>query len=337
VSEESSRRLSLRGPRSEHGGGPGRRREGQTFEGGSLLARYASLVKLPHTLFALPFAGLGVVFASYRQPLTWWLVIWIVVAFTAARFAAMAFNRIVDRDHDARNPRTAGRELPAGRLTLPQAISSLIFATLLFFIAVLQLNPLVARLAPLALAWIFFYSFTKRFTAWSHHVLGFALAMAPVGAYLAVAGEWSTPWWALLVLAAGVTFWVAGFDVIYAIQDIEFDRTQGLHSIPARVGAPAALERARLFHIIAVALFFSIWSFRLFPVGGYYAAGVLVMGALLIYEHRVARSMRAETADQGRIDRAFFYANVGVSLTLFGLAVVDRIMYARWLTDTWRS
>jgi 4-hydroxybenzoate polyprenyltransferase len=325
----SGRRISLRDARERHARqrqvAQHRLAEGQTYAGGSLLARLASFVKLPHTLFALPFAGLGAIFASYRYPLTWWLAVWIVVAFTAARFAAMGFNRVVDRKLDALNPRTAERELPAGRLSLPQAISSVIFASLLFVIATLQLNELVAALAPVALAWIFFYSFTKRFTAWSHHVLGAALAMAPVGAYLALAGEWSTPWWALLVLAAGVMFWVAGFDIIYAVQDIDFDRAHGLHSMPAKHGAVGGLERARLFHVIAVACFFAVWGLRLFPVGGYYLAGVLVMTALLAYEHRVARGLRAGTADVRRVDRAFFHANVGVAVTLFVLALVDRL------------
>jgi 4-hydroxybenzoate polyprenyltransferase len=328
VRNHSSPRISFReGRERREAQRTGRsRREGQTYSSGSLLARYASFVKLPHTLFALPFAGLGVVFASYFHTVTWWLAVWIVVAFTAARFAAMGFNRIVDRRYDALNPRTAQRELPAGRLTLPQAVSAVIFASLLFIIAAMQLNPLVAMLAPIALAWVFFYSFTKRFTAWSHHVLGFALAMAPVGAYLAVAGEWATPWYGLLVLAGGVTLWVAGFDIIYAVQDTEFDREQGLHSMPARLGGAGALERARLFHVLAVALFFSIWGFQLFPVGPFYGAGVGVMALLLVYEHRVARSLRGGTVDMMRVDRAFFYANVAVSITLFTLALVDRLL-----------
>jgi 4-hydroxybenzoate polyprenyltransferase len=331
MTEQEPPRISFRGNRdrgrdSERVGlRGGRGREGQTYAGGSLLARYASFVKLPHTLFALPFAGLGAIFASYDYPVTLRTGVWIVVAFTAARFAAMGFNRIADRDHDALNPRTAGRELPAGRLTLPQAISSVIFAAMLFLIAAMQLNPLVAMLAPVALGWIFLYSYTKRFTSLAHHVLGFALAMAPVGAYLAVAGEWSRPWWALLVLAGAVTFWVAGFDVIYAVQDTDFDREQGLHSIPAKVGPAAAIERARWFHLVAVGLFFSIWWLGLFPVGRFYVIGVFVMTALLLYEHRIARGLRSGTADLARVDRAFFYANVGVSLSLFALTLADRL------------
>jgi 4-hydroxybenzoate polyprenyltransferase len=331
MTEQEPPRISFRGSRDRApertvGLRGGRGREGQTYEGGSLLARYASFVKLPHTLFALPFAGLGAVFASYFHPVTLGTGIWIVVAFTAARFAAMGFNRIVDRRYDALNPRTAERELPAGRLSLPQAVSSVIFASLLFVIAALQLNPLVAMLAPVALGWVFFYSFTKRFTSWSHHVLGFALAIAPVGAYLAVAGAWSQPWWALLVLAGAVTFWVAGFDVIYSVQDADFDREQGLHSIPARVGPAAAIDRARWFHILAVALFFSIWWLQLFPVGRYYMFGVFAMTALLLYEHRVARGLRSGVAELRKVDRAFFYANVGVSLALFTAALADRLL-----------
>lgn len=331
MSEQAPPRVSFRGraDRAADGSGPrigGRSREGQTYRGASLLSRYASFVKLPHTLFALPFAGLGAVFASYYYPVTLGTGIWIAVAFTAARFAAMGFNRIVDRRFDALNPRTAERELPAGRLTLPQAIASVVFASLLFVIAALQLNDLVALLAPAALGWVFFYSFTKRFTSWAHHVLGFALAIAPVGAYLAVAGVWSQPWWVLLVLAGAVTFWVAGFDVIYAVQDVEFDRAHGLHSVPAKVGPAIAIDRARWFHLVAVALFFSIWYLQLFPVGRYYMIGVFLMTALLLYEHRVARGLRAGTAELGKVDRAFFYANIGVSLTLFTAALVDRLV-----------
>jgi 4-hydroxybenzoate polyprenyltransferase len=328
VEEEIPPRLSLREARAGRGplrGSSGSRREGQTYDGGAGLALYASFVKLPHTLFALPFAGVGAVLASYDYRIGWWEVGWIVVAFTAARFAAMGFNRIVDRSYDALNPRTAQRELPSGRITLPRAIASVVFASLLLVIAAMQLNELVAWLAPVALAWVFFYSFTKRFTSWSHVVLGLALGIAPVGAYLAVAGEWSQPWHALPVLAGAVMFWVAGFDVIYAVQDVEFDREQGLHSIPARHGVAGGLERARLFHVLAVALFFAIWSLDLFPVGPFYLAAVGALGLLLVYEHFVARRIRAGTADLRTIDRAFFHVNVAASLTFFALTLVDRL------------
>jgi 4-hydroxybenzoate polyprenyltransferase len=301
------------------------RREGQTYGGASSLSLYASFVKLPHTLFALPFAGVGAVLATYEHRIGWWQAAWIVVAFTAARFAAMGFNRIVDRRFDALNPRTAQRELPSGRLGLPQAVASVVFTSLLFIIAAMQLNELVAWLAPVALGWVFFYSFTKRFTSWSHHVLGLALAIAPVGAYLAVAGAWAQPWYALLVLAGAVMLWVAGFDVIYAVQDLEFDRAHGLHSIPARHGAAAALGRARVFHVLAVALFLAVWWLQLFPVGRYYLAAVAALALLLVWEHRVARRLRDGRADLATVDRAFFHANIGASMTFFGLTLVDRL------------
>ncbi|HEX6134931.1 MAG TPA: UbiA-like polyprenyltransferase [Longimicrobiales bacterium] len=303
-------------------------REGQTFRGRSLAARYASFVKLPHTLFALPFAGVGAVLASWRYPanLTAWTAVWILVAFTAARFAAMGFNRIVDRRIDALNPRTARRELPAGTLTMPQASAAVTVAGVVFIAAAWLLNPLCGMLAPLALAWVFFYSYTKRFTAWAHHVLGLALGIAPAGAFLAVSGTWPEPWYALPVLSAAVMFWVAGFDVIYAVQDLEFDRSHALHSIPARVGAPRALRLARVFHGIAFLLFGAIAVFDLLPTGVFYAAGVLVMAGLLVYEHRLIDAMDPARLDLPRIDRAFFHANVAVSTSFLGFVLLDRLL-----------
>lgn len=303
-------------------------REGQTFAGDSLLARYASFVKLPHTLFALPFAGVGAVLATYRHPeaLTWTTALWIVVAFTAARFAAMGFNRIVDRRHDALNPRTRGRELPTGRLSLAQAWAAVLVAAAVFIAAAWQLNPLCGLLAPVALAWVFFYSFTKRFTAWSHHVLGMALGIAPVGAYLALTGEWGTPWYALVGLAAGVMCWVAGFDIIYSVQDVDFDREHGLSSLPATRGVRRSLVWARLFHGAAVALFFLPWLLDWFPVGWPYLTGVVIMAGILHYEYTLVRGRDADDLDLGRINRAFFRANVGVSTMFFAFTLLDRIV-----------
>jgi 4-hydroxybenzoate polyprenyltransferase len=303
-------------------------REGQTFDGGSIAARYASFVKLPHTFFALPFAGLGAVLASYAYAdrIDVAAVGWILLAFTAARFAAMGFNRIVDRHHDSLNPRTAARELPAGRLTVPQATTAVAIASVLFVLAAWALNPLCGVLAPVALAWIFFYSYTKRFTAWAHHVLGVALGIAPAGAYLAIAGVWPEPWYALPVLAGAVMFWVAGFDVIYSVQDVEFDRAHGLHSMPVRYGATGALRLARVFHAVSFALFAAIGVLGIFPVGALYLAGVLVMAGLLLYEHRVIGAADPARLDLPRIDRAFFHANVAVSMSLFGFTLLDRLL-----------
>ncbi|MGH7502076.1 MAG: 4-hydroxybenzoate octaprenyltransferase [Longimicrobiales bacterium] len=308
--------------------------EGQTFGGGSLLSRYASFVKLPHTLFALPFAGVGVVLASYAHPdrVTWRAALWIVIAFTAARFAAMGFNRIADRRLDAENPRTRMRELPSGRLTVHQAWLSVLLASALFIFAAAQLNPLCARLAPLALGWVFFYSYTKRLTTWAHHVLGLSLGIAPVGAYVGISGVWPEPWFSLPVVAAAVMFWVAGFDVIYSLQDIDFDRRRGLHSVAARYGPGTALGLARVFHAVAVLLFLAVRVLGLFPVGLLYTVGVILMALLLVYENHVARSAVGDTMDLRRIDRAFFRVNIAVSMLLFTLTLLDRVVAEMALT-----
>lgn len=301
-------------------------REGQTFVGDSLLARYASFVKLPHTLFALPFAGVGAILATRERPdaLTFATVFWIVLAFTAARFAAMGFNRIVDRRWDALNPRTRMRELPAGRLGVGQATAAVAVASALFIVAAWQLNPLCGWLSPLALAWVFFYSYTKRFTAWAHLVLGFGLGIAPSGAYLAVTGAWSEPWWALVALTSAVMLWAGGFDIIYSVQDESFDREHGLHSIPALLGTRRALGTARLLHFLATVLFFVIWWRQAFAVGWFYLAGVGVMAVLLHFAHASLRGDPSQL-DFKRIDRAFFHTNVGVSTSFFVLTLLDRI------------
>ena len=228
-------------------------REGQTFaHRGSRWLVYANFVKLPHTLFALPFALVGVVLASYHAPVTWPMLGWIVLAFTCARFAAMGFNRIVDREIDARNPRTRQREIPSGALRVAEAMAAVTVASLLFVYAAWRLNPLCAMLSPIALAWVFFYSYTKRFTRWCHLVLGVGMSIAPVGGYLAVAGAWSTPWWMLIALALAVATWGGGFDMLYALQDVEFDRSQRLHSLPAMLGGRNALLVSRVLHVATV-------------------------------------------------------------------------------------
>ena len=305
-------------------------REGQTFGGASLASRYASFVKLPHTLFALPFAGVGAILASYTAAdrITVSMIGWILIAFTSARFAAMGFNRIADREHDARNPRTQMRELPAGKLTLAQAWAAVLVASALFVFASFQLNPLCGWLSPVALAWIFIYSYTKRFTSYAHFVLGLSLGIAPVGAYLAITGEWSQPAAALLVIAGAVMCWVAGFDVIYALQDLDFDRTHGLHSIPARLGPDGSLIAARVLHVAAVALFASLLVFELFPVGWIFGVGVLIMIGLLLYEHRLIGGLQFDQLDLKTIDRAFFKVNVLVSTSFFICTLLDRLLLA---------
>lgn len=294
-------------------------REGQTFGGASRLIAYVNLVKLPHTIFALPFALVGVVLASYRRPLGVSDLGWVVLAFTAARFAAMAFNRIVDREIDRRNPRTAMRELPRGTLSVVEAWSSVVVASGLFVYAAAQLNELCLALSPVALAWIFFYSYTKRFTRWSHLVLGWSLAIAPVGGYLAVTGSWSRPVWLLLALAVGVAAWVAGFDIFYSLQDVEFDREQRLNSVPAALGVERAIRVARLMHGVSIAALSAVGL--AVSAGGWYWAGIAIAGALLVYEHSLV-----DPADLSKLDAAFFTMNGMISITFFFFVLMDRLM-----------
>ncbi len=297
----------------------GAAREGQTFAGESRLARWASFVKLPHTVFALPFALVGVVLASRVAPISAGLVGWVVLAFTAARWVAMAVNRIVDREYDARNPRTAQREIPRGAIGVREAWVTVMIAAALFVLAAAMLNPLCLRLAPVALAWVCFYSFTKRFTRYAHLVLGLGLAIAPVGGYLAVTGAWSDPWWLLIALTVAVMSWSGGFDILYALPDIDFDRSQGLHSIPAALGVPRAIAVARLLHLVTVsALAVTVWT-----VGGGVAAwvGVAVAAALLAYEHSLVAP-----DDLSRLDAAFFTMNGVISMAFFACMLIDRLL-----------
>jgi 4-hydroxybenzoate polyprenyltransferase len=294
-------------------------REGQTFAGRGRLVHYANFVKLPHTLFALPFALVGVVLASATRAVSWAQVAWVAVAFTAARFAAMGFNRVVDRDLDALNPRTAKREIPLGLIGAAEAAAAVGIASVLFLLAAYMLNPLCLYLAPLALAWVFFYSYTKRFTHLAHVVLGLGLGIAPVGGYLAVTGAWSEPWWVLVALAGGVMSWVAGFDVLYALPDIAFDREHHLHSIPALVGEARAIDIARLLHAAAV-VFLAAVGFGV-GAGWIYFAGVIAVAALLLYEHRLVRP-----GDLSKLDAAFFTMNGVISLTFFGFVLAERLV-----------
>jgi 4-hydroxybenzoate polyprenyltransferase len=293
-------------------------REGQTFEGESLFARYASFVKLPHTLFALPFALLGVLAASLRAPVTARTVLLVVLAFSSARWVAMGFNRIADRAYDARNPRTRNRELPRGALTLQQAWISVVVAAAVFLLSAALLNPLCFALSPLALAWVIAYSFAKRFTWWPHLWLGLSLAIAPVGGWLAVTGTWSDPWWLLLAISLAVMTWVAGFDIFYALPDEAFDRGEGLRSAVVRLGEPRSIFVAKLLHgvtIPALALFG--WGAGF---GVLYFAGLLVAAGILVYEHRLVRP-----GDLSRLDAAFFTMNGVMSVTVFGFALADRL------------
>lgn len=294
------------------------RAEGQTFAGESLLARYASFVKLPHTIFALPFALLGVLEASLEAGVRWVTVVGVVVAFSAARWVAMGFNRIVDRAFDARNPRTRERELPRGRLTLRQAWASVVLAGAVFLAASWFLNPLCFLLSPLALGWIMLYSLAKRFTWWPHLWLGLSLAIAPVGGYLAVTGRWSEPWWVLVAITVAVATWVAGFDIFYALPDEGFDRDAGLHSAVVRLGQARSILLAKALHGVTIpALAAFGWGAGF---GAWYFAGVGAAALILAYEHQLVRP-----GDLSRLDAAFFTMNGVMSLTVFMFALADRL------------
>ncbi|HEX3275175.1 MAG TPA: UbiA-like polyprenyltransferase [Gemmatimonadales bacterium] len=293
-------------------------REGQTFAGQSLLVRYVNFVKLPHTLFALPFALLGVLAASRVERVTLRTVVLVVVAFSAARWAAMGFNRVADRRFDAANPRTRNRELPRGALTLGQAWLSIVAAGALFVAAAALLNPICLLLSPLALGWVLTYSLAKRFTWWPHLWLGLSLAMAPVGGYLAVTGRWSQPVWLLLAVTLAVATWVAGFDIFYALPDEGFDRTQGLRSAVVRLGEARAILLAKLLHAVTIpALALFGWGAGFGP---WYYAGLVAAAGILAYEHRLVRP-----GDLSRLDAAFFTMNGVMSVTVFAFALVDRL------------
>lgn len=293
--------------------------DGQVIAGRSLAVRYLNFVKFPHTLFALPFALLGVLGASLAAPVTGRLVLLVVLAFSAARWVAMGFNRIADRHYDARNPRTRDRELPRGHLSPGQAWVSVGLAGAVFLGAAWAINPLTRLLALPALAWVMSYSLAKRFTWWPHLWLGISLAIAPVGGWLAVTGGWSDPWWVLAAITVGVSTWVAGFDIFYALPDEQFDRSQGLRSAVVRLGVPRAILAAKLLHgvtIPALALFG--WGVGFGPV---YYAGLVVAAGLLAYEHRLVRA-----DDLSKLGKAFFNMNAILSGTVFVFALADRLL-----------
>lgn len=293
--------------------------EGQTFAGASLLVRYANFVKLPHTMFALPFALLGVLEASWTVGVQARTVALVVVAFSAARWVAMGFNRIVDREFDARNPRTRNRELPRGALTLRQAWASVLVAGLVFLASAYLLNPLCFRLSPLALGWIMLYSLSKRFTWWPHLWLGLSLAIAPVGGYLAVTGAWSEPWWELIAITVAVATWVAGFDIFYALPDRDFDAAEGLHSAVVRLGERNSILLAKLLHGVTIPalVVFGLGA----GFGVWYFLGIAAAAGILFYEHQLVKP-----GDLSRLDAAFFTMNGVMSVTVFGFALLDRVL-----------
>lgn len=245
----------------------------------SRLRRYVSFVRFSHTVFALPFALSGALLAARSSPVTWGRVGWIVLAMVTARTAAMGFNRLVDARFDAQNPRTANRELPRGRMTRTEGVALVTAASVAFVAVTWMIDPLCFFLSPVALAIVFWYSLAKRVTHYTQLFLGLALAVAPVGGWLAAGGRSG---WAPWVLAAGTGLWVAGFDILYACDDIDFDRAHGLHSIPAKFGVRRALVISRVFHVLTVACLAAVAAVE--PLGAVYITGVVAVALLLGYE-----------------------------------------------------
>ena len=273
------------------------------------------MIKWEHSIFALPFALCGAMLAAGGLPTAHQLA-WIIVAMVAARSAAMAFNRLADAAIDAANPRTRTRALPAGQLTPAFVATFVVFSSAIFVLAASQLNRLALWLSPVALAVLLLYSYTKRFTRWSHLMLGFALGIAPAAAWIAVRGSLDGR---ILLLTAAVTFWVAGFDVLYACQDFDFDRQTGLHSIPRHLGVVRALWVARSFHVLMLGLLVALlWSFGLGKVA---IAGVVVVAALLAYEHSLV-----SPDDLSKLNAAFFTMNGVISVLFLAFVAGDLLL-----------
>ena len=272
---------------------------------------FLEMIKFTHTIFALPFAFTGALlaaggFPSLRQ------TAWIILAMVGARTAAMAMNRLIDAEIDARNPRTAVRAIPAGLIGKGMTFIFIIASIALLLFSAYMLNPLCLTLSPIALFFLLLYSYCKRFTSLAHVVLGICLAAAPIGAWVAIRGTIDAP---ALVLGSVVLFWVAGFDVLYALQDLEFDRAAGLHSIPVLLGVKGSLWAARIFHVIMIGLLFTLYN--LMHLGPIFLGGIVVTTAMLLYEHRLLKD-----GDLTKLDAAFFNMNgyISVAIVLFTAA-----------------
>ncbi|PYU71048.1 MAG: 4-hydroxybenzoate octaprenyltransferase [Acidobacteria bacterium] len=265
------------------------------------------MIKFEHSVFALPFALTGALLAARATRHSWpslRQILWIIAAMVAARSAAMTMNRIADLRFDRENPRTKQRALPTGAVTLQFAWFFTLVAVAVFFVAAWKLNPLALKLAPLAIAILFFYSFTKRFTSWSHLFLGFALGISPAAAWIAITGSLDP---GMLILCAAVTLWVGGFDVLYACQDIAYDQRAGLFSVPKKFGIAKALLIARIMHIAVIALL--AWLAFAFSLPWPAWAGIAVVASLLGYEHSLVKP-----GDLSRLDAAFFTVNGYISM-----------------------
>ncbi len=273
------------------------------------------MIKWEHSIFALPFALCGAMLASNGWPAAWQLL-WIVVAMVAARSAAMAFNRYADAEIDRANPRTSKRALPAGMLSKKFVAAFVIIASAVFVLSAAMLNRLTLILSPVALAVVCLYSYTKRFTKWSHLVLGFALGIAPAATWIAIRGSLDPR---ILLLTGAVTFWVGGFDVLYACQDCEFDTSFGLHSVPRHYGIANALLLARIMHALMLLFLFALVF--AFGLGKLAIAGVIAVAALIAYEHSLISAK-----DLSKLNAAFFTMNGIISVVLFVFVAADLLL-----------
>lgn len=267
---------------------------------------FSEMIKIEHTVFALPFAYVGALIAKGGNP-GWDKLFWITIAMLGARTAAMSLNRVIDRHIDANNPRTVGRAIPQGLLSVAEVWGYVLGSFLLLFLAAAQLNPLCVKLMPIAVLFLAIYPYTKRFSWLCHVVLGISLGLAPLGAWVGVNGTIDL---APIMLALGVTFWCAGFDVVYACQDFDFDRQVGLHSVPARFGLKKALWISSAFHVLAI-IFLATTGIML-SLGVFYMVGVVIAAALLWYEHSLVKPH-----DLSRLDAAFFSMNGILSVMMF--------------------
>jgi len=279
---------------------------------------YLELIKVEHTVFALPFALTSALIAADGFP-SLYQVFWITVALFGARTAAMSLNRVIDAEIDAKNPRTANRHIPRGVVKKTEGLLLAVLGFALMVYSAYRLNPLAFKLSPVAIFVLTLYSFTKRFTALCHIVLGVAIALAPLGAWVAVRGSIDLP---ALILSAAVAFWVAGFDIIYALQDVEFDRKMGLFSIPAKLGVERALLLSRLFHLIT--LLCLIFVGLLENLGLFYYLGLLISAFFMVKEHRIVAREREKIAF------AFFNLNGYISLTVFFFTLIDFLWRGTW-------
>ncbi|WP_149182376.1 menaquinone biosynthesis prenyltransferase MqnP [Streptomyces sp. TRM49041] len=276
---------------------------------------FLRLVMIEHSVFALPFAYIAALTAMYEQDRTvhWWTLLLVTVAMVGLRTFAMACNRIIDREIDARNPRTAGRELVTGAMSVRSAWTGALVALVVFLGAAALLNPLCLALAPLAVVPMVVYPYGKRFTNFPHAILGLAQAIGPIGAWLAVTGAWS---WEAVILGFAVGVWIGGFDLIFACQDVDADRAHGVMSVPARFGIPAALYGARGAHAVTMGLF--VWYALVTGAGLWFWAGLVVVAGAFLYEHSIVKP-----GDLSRLNRAFFTTNGFIGIALFVCALLD--------------